>query len=70
MLYNKEFVWSLSYCPERELLMLGISRVIEKSLSFMVRPWDHTRVYVNEVTPGGLLDSCRIEAGHSRMLGL
>ena len=50
--------------------MLGISRVIEKSLSFMVRPWDHTRVYVNEVTPGGLLDSCRIEAGHSRMLGL
>ena len=58
MLYNnKEFVWSLSYCSERELLTLGISQVIKTSVLFMLRPWEHTRVYTNKVILGGPLDS-------------
>lgn len=61
MLYNnKEFVWSLCYCSERELLTLGISQVIKTPLLFMVRPWEHARVYTNEVILGGLLDGSRM----------
>lgn len=61
MLYiNKEFVWSLSYCSEKELLTLGISQIIKTSVLFMLRPWEHTRVYTNKVILGGLLDSSRM----------